>query len=76
MRTAVVLEPVPKRRRVEHEEGGEEGGEEQEESVEELVAVRKGKQSLLKEVFEQVRSVFERWRLAFLICFCFFFDML
>ena len=76
MRTMVVLEPVPKRRRVEHEEGGEEGGEEQEESVEELVAVRKGKQSLLKEVFEQVRSVFERWRLAFLICFCFFLDML
>ena len=72
MRTAVVLEPVPKRRRVEHEEGGEEGGEEQEESVEELVAVRKGKQSLLKEVFEQARSVFERWRLAFLICFWYF----
>ena len=59
-RTMVALEPVPKRRRVEHEEGGER---------EMQVAVRKGKQSLLKIVFEQVRSVLERWRPAFLICF-------
>ena len=59
----VALEPVPKRRRVEHEEGGER---------EMQVAVRKGKQSLLKIVFEQVRSVFERWRLAFLISFWYF----
>ena len=77
-RTMVALEPVPKRRRVEHEEGGEEGGEEEEESVEEQgeremqVAVRKGRQSLLKIVFEQVRSVLERWRLAFFICFWYF----
>ena len=28
------------------------------------VAVKKGKQSLLKEVFEQVKSVFERWRMG------------
>ena len=29
-----------------------------------LVAVKKGKQSLLKEVFEQVKSTFEGWRLG------------
>ena len=62
VRSMVVLEPVPKRRRVE--------GEEEEKSVEEQgeqemqVAVKKGKQSLLKEVFEQVKSTFESWRLG------------
>ena len=62
-RTMVVLEPAPKRRRVEGEEGIEEG-EESDEEQGELVAVKKGKQSLLKEVFEQVKSTFEDWRLG------------
>ena len=60
-RTMVVLVPAPKRRRVEGEEGIEEG-EESDEEQGELVAVKKGKLSLLKEVFEQVKSTFEGWR--------------
>ena len=70
VRTMVVLEKPPKRRRVEGEQEDEQEGEEGEESGEvegeqgKQVAVKKGKQSLLKEVFQQVKEEFEKWRLG------------
>ena len=70
VRTMVVLEKPPKRKRVEGEQEDEQEGEEGEESGEvegeqgKQVAVKKGKQSLLKEVFQQVKEEFEKWRLG------------
>ena len=56
MRSVVALEPAPKRRRVE--------GQEEPEGGQELVAVRKQRQSALKDVFERVKAIFVRWRMA------------
>ena len=56
----MALEPAPKRMRVEGEEEGEEEGEREQG----LVVARKHKQSALKGVFEDVKRVFERWRMA------------
>ena len=69
MRSALALEPAPKRRRVEGEEGGEEGGEEEGEQAtgeqrQREVVVRKTRQSALIDVYEQVKFSFERWRMG------------